>query len=150
MPERFSWVIDEMLAGMERPGLFRGLDTDLEFLHEQGVEVIINLEEPEHRQDYEGFLVKYIPILDFGPPSPEDFKEFVGFVDEKITDGNRVAVHCYAGMGRTNVMIASYLIHYLSIDPMLALNTVRTKRPVHMVNYQQTEALSEYYKLIKE
>jgi len=43
MPERFSWIIDDSIAGMERPGLFFPLEDDLDFLKARGVEVIVNL-----------------------------------------------------------------------------------------------------------
>ena len=50
------------------------------------------------------------------------------FVSAQITQKRRVVVHCYAGMGRTNLMLATYLIHHLGIDPDLALEEVRLKR----------------------
>jgi hypothetical protein len=53
MPERFSWIIDESIAGMERPGLFFPLEDDLDFLMAKGVEVIVNLQEKEHFLDNE-------------------------------------------------------------------------------------------------
>ena len=45
MPERFSWVIEDALAGMERPGLFEPLDEDLLFLRDKGIDVIVNHDE---------------------------------------------------------------------------------------------------------
>ena len=143
MPERFSWIIEERLAGMERPGLFFKLEEDLAFLKNKKIEVIINLEEDNWQ--YQGFEVKHIPINDFKAPKLEDFDEFVKFVNSKIQEGKRIAVHCYAGMGRTNLMIASYLIHYLGTNPDKALELVRERRPTHMVNQEQVESLSEYF-----
>ncbi len=143
MPERFSWIIEGRLAGMERPGLFHKLEEDLEFLKKNKIEVIINLE--EDYWEYSGFEVKHIPINDFKAPRLQDFDQFVEFVDSKIREGKGVAVHCYAGMGRTNLMIASYLIHYLGTDPDKALELVRERRPTYMVNQEQVESLREYF-----
>jgi atypical dual specificity phosphatase len=146
MPERFSWIIPGKLAGMERPGLTRKLEEDLEFLKSIGIDVIINLE--EDFWDYRGFELKHIPIGDFRAPKLEDFEEFVKFVDDKIKEGKRIVVHCYAGMGRTNLMIAGYLV-YLGMDPDEALKLVRERRPCYLVNEEQEEALREYFYVIR-
>lgn len=150
MPERFSWVIEGMLAGMERPGLFYAHEYDLEFLRGEGIEVIISLEEKEYFRDYSGFIVKHIPIKDFKAPQFEDFSEFVEFVKIQIADNKRVAVHCYAGMGRTNLMIACFLMHHMNIDPGTALEVVKMKRPFHLVTWEQEEALRDYFLEIRE
>jgi len=150
MPERFSWIIEESIAGMARPGLFYPLEEDLDFLKAKGIEIIVNLQEKEHFLDHKGFIVKNIPINDFGPPNLEDFEEFIGFVGTHIAQKRGIVVHCYAGMGRTNLMLATCLIHHLGIDPDQALEEVRLKRPDHLVTYSQEEALREYYYVIRD
>ncbi len=143
MPQRFSWIIEDTLAGMERPGSFFTLEEDLEFLMNFKIGVIVNLE--EYYKDYPGFEVKHIPINDFKAPQISDFEEFVKFVYSRVREKKRIVVHCYAGMGRTNVMLACYLIHHLRLDPDKALDQIREKRPIHFVNEEQEEALKEYF-----
>lgn len=150
MPERFSWVVENVIAGMERPGSFFPLEEDLSFLKERGIAVVINLEEEEHFRDYDGFIVKNIPIMDFGPPALEDFKTFVDFVSTQMENDRSTAVHCYAGMGRTNLMIAGFLIHHLRTDPQEALELVKIKRPFHLVTIKQEEALWDYFHTIRD
>lgn len=150
MPERFSWVLDGKIAGMERPGSLFDLEEDLMFLRHAGIDVIVNLQEKEHFQDLGGFVVKNIPIDDFEPPMHSDFEEFNSYVTPHIDNGKRVLVHCRAGMGRTNIMLASFLLHHLGIDPDTALDTVRIRRPVHFVTFKQEEALKEYFKAVKD
>ena len=150
MPERFSWIVDDSIAGMERPGLFYPLDEDLAFLKSQGIEVIVNLQEKEHFINHYGFVVKNISIEDFSPPNYQDFVEFIEFVQDHITNNRKVVVHCYAGMGRTNLMLAAYLVHHLGIHADRALEKVKTKRPVHLITYRQEEALREYYYVIRD
>jgi len=143
MPKRFSWVIEDKLAGMERPGSLCDLREDMEFLKSMNIAVIINLE--EYYFNYSDFNVKHIPIEDFRAPKLEDFIEFVRYVDSTIHSGNRIVVHCYAGMGRTNLMIASYLMHHTDLLPDRALSLVRERRPVYFVNKEQIVALNDYY-----
>ena len=150
MPERFSWVVEGVMAGMERPGLLGSREDDLEFLRGEGIGVIVNLEEKEHARDYEGFIVKHIPVNDFKAPGLEDFEEFIEFVNSQLILNKRIAVHCYAGMGRTNLMIACFLIHYMKVDPATALEVVRIKRPYHVVTWQQEEALRDYFFMIRD
>ena len=143
MPKHFSWVLEDKLAGMERPGSICDLDEDMEFLMIMNIGVIINLE--EYFINYKGFKVKHIPIKNFGAPKQESFIEFVHFVDSMIQSGNRIVVHCHAGMGRTNLMIASYLMHNSGLVPEKALSLVREKRPVYCVNQEQIASLQDYY-----
>ena len=143
MAERFSWVVKDIIAGMERPGLFQNLKDDLSFLNEKGIDVIVNLE--EYFWEYPEFDVLHLPIADFNPPMQDDFDNFIEFVRTKFDEGKRVLVHCHAGMGRTNVMLASYLVYKDKIDPDHALQSVKKLRPAHWVNDYQIKALWEYY-----
>ena len=115
MAERFSWVIDDRLAGMERPGLFQHLQKDLGFLKDKGISVIVNLE--EYFWDYPNFEVLHLPVGDFQPPKIEDFENYMNFLLPKLEDGKKALVHCHAGMGRTNLMIAAYIVNNEGIKP---------------------------------
>ena len=150
MPERFSWIVENSIAGMERPGLFYPLEEDLKFLKSMDIGIIVNLQEKEHFLDHKGFIVKNIAIDDFGPPDYKDLIEFMDFVTPNLENEKKIVVHCYAGMGRTNLMLATYLMHHLRLDPDQALEEVKQKRPVHMVTYRQEEALREYYYIIRD
>lgn len=143
MAERFSWVLENKLAGMERPGLFQDIENDLIFLRDEGISVIINLE--EYSWDYPSFEQLHLPVEDFQPPKPGDFETCMEFLTLQIAADKKVVVHCHAGMGRTNLMIAAYIVKSELIKPYLALERVKKARPAHLVTEKQEEALWDYY-----
>jgi len=143
MAERFSWVLENKLSGMERPGLFQNIQKDLIFLKDRGISVIVNLE--EYSWDYPSFEVLNLPVGDFQPPKPEDFENYIEFISPKIAENKKVLVHCHAGMGRTNLMIAAYIVNKEMIKPDLALERVKNARPVHWVTEDQEKSLWDYF-----
>lgn len=143
MAERFSWVLENKLSGMERPGLFQNIQKDLIFLKDRGISVIVNLE--EYSWDYPSFEVLNLPVGDFQPPKPEDFENYIEFISPKIAEDKKVLVHCHAGMGRTNLMIAAYIVNKEMIKPDLALERVKNARPVHWVTEDQEKSLWDYF-----
>ena len=143
MAERFSWVVEDKIAGMERPGLYQQLQQDIVFLKDKGISVIVNLE--EYFWDYPSFELLHMPVKDFQPPDLEDFAPCIEFINQKIEEGKKVLVHCHAGMGRTNLMIAAYIVHFEREKPDTALERVKNARPMHMVTEKQEQSLWDYY-----
>jgi protein-tyrosine phosphatase len=48
-------------------------------------------------------------------------------------------------MGRTNLMIAAYIVNKEMIKPDMALERVKKARPAHLVTDKQEESLWDYY-----
>ncbi|BAD69005.1 putative DsPTP1 protein [Oryza sativa Japonica Group] len=76
------------------------------------------------------FNYKKIEVLD----SPDidlakHFDECFSFIDESISSGGNVLVHCFAGRSRSVTIIVAYLMkkHQMSLENALSL--VRSKRP---------------------
>ncbi|KAJ3379794.1 Protein tyrosine phosphatase domain-containing protein 1 [Entophlyctis sp. JEL0112] len=64
----------------------------------------------------------------------------------------RVAVHCHAGLGRTGLTIACYLVYQHNLDPSDAVALVRTNRPGSIQNTKQqgfVHSFQEYIKNLK-
>src|SRR4030095_5261102 len=76
----------------------------------------------------DGFAHHLMPIPDGGVPTPEQFQEYVRFVDEQLRAGNPTAVHCAAGLGRTGTVLAGYLIEK-GVPFETAVTRIRTARP---------------------
>ncbi len=119
----------------------RDLQDDLLAVRRWGASVIVSL--MEHSEfwllgvpDFEAkvsadFRWLWLPIPDGGVPG-EEFERRWGEVGPelhaRLTAGERVLIHCRAGLGRTGV-IASRLLVEAGFTPLQALNAVRRARP---------------------
>ena len=146
MQTGFSWVIDQQLAGMPRPGSSNSLEDDLAYLAEQGIDLLVSL--TENTLDARlladadiGSL--HLPVSDFRPPTLEQQIEFVERTSQTINGGGRVGVHCTAGIGRSGTMLATYLV-YLGHNADEAIATVRELRPGSIETAEQEEAIQAY------
>ena len=53
-----------------------------------------------------------IPIRDFSVPSPEQLESALDEIDGELAAGGLVYVHCWAGCGRTGVVVGSWLVRH--------------------------------------
>ncbi len=148
MPRNFSWIEEGVLAGMARPF---GSPNEFQELREQGVRAIVSLtESPLNRAVIEefGFEYKHLPVADFTPPTLEQIRQFVAFVQRMRRAGKPVAAHCGAGQGRTGAMLACYLVSRgMSADDAIA--EVRRKRPGSVETQEQEDRVREYEREVR-
>src|SRR6185503_14933132 len=89
MPNNFCFVIEGVLAGMERPGTHASLREDLAFLKKSGVGAIVSLTEsaldPVPIREF-GFRYLHLPVADFTPPTLEQIMGFIEFQQRAETD----------------------------------------------------------------
>ncbi len=150
MSANFSFVIENVLAGMERPGTFARLREDLEFLKDQKISAIVSLtESPLERAFVEefGFRYLHLPIPDFAPPSITQIDAFIDFLKKTESESIPAVVHCAAGMGRTGTMLACALVaRGKSADE--AIDRVRELRPHSIETSDQEECIADYADLL--
>lgn len=149
----FSWVIDEKLAGLGRPGaLARALEADLQDLRAEGVRALVSLTEeplPGEAVQAAGLTALHLPVPDMEPPTGADIDRFVEFTSASLRAGRPVAVHCAMGRGRTGTMLACYLVH-TGCDPAGAIRQVRRQRPGSIETRGQERAVFDYARVLAE
>ncbi|XP_075875282.1 protein tyrosine phosphatase domain-containing protein 1 isoform X2 [Nelusetta ayraudi] len=161
-----SWVTDDIVA-MARPSnhLIEKYDI-VEQFQRLNIRSVINMQLPgEHGHcgptldptsgftySPQVFMDNGIYFYNFGMP---DFgvSSLVGIIDGvkvlafAVRQG-RVAVHCHAGLGRTGVLIACYLIYTLRVSPSEAVHYVRVRRPRSIQTRSQISQVFDFARLL--
>jgi atypical dual specificity phosphatase len=149
MARNFSFVIANVLAGMERPGTFAKLREDIEFLKMQGISAIVSLTETRLEKAFIeefGFHYLHLPVADFTPPNTAQIDQFLNFQRSVEAEGLATVVHCGAGLGRTGTMIACALVSR-GYPAVAAIDRVRTVRPYSIETVEQEECVYDYAKV---
>ena len=141
--DRATWLEGRQVLGCAYP---RG-QAGLARLARIGVSLVVNLHERPHNPAY---LARYdltelhLPVADFTPPLPAQLDCGVAAIVAATAVGERVAVHCGAGLGRTGTLLACYLVyHGLSADAAIA--RVRVIRPGSIETRAQVAAVDAYH-----
>lgn len=138
-PNGFSWVEKPLLAALARPSS----PEDFTWLKEQGVEILVSLTEDRPRRDWvedAGLLMFHEPLEDMEPPTQDQLDRVISAVLRATEHNMAVAIHCEAGMGRTGVVLAAYLVAKGS-TALNAIGQVRRLRPGSIETDEQAQAV---------
>jgi len=145
-PRNFLWLRKGELAGTPRPGLLIELDYDLTALQRVGVTVLVSLTtkpvDPDALVEY-GIKGIAFPIKDMGVPTIEAAMEFCEQMEELVEQGEAIAMHCKAGMGRTGTMLVAQLI-WEGESALDALEAARSIEPRWVQSEAQVAFLEEF------
>jgi atypical dual specificity phosphatase len=141
----FSWIIDNKLAGSRGPRS----KAALVFLKQQGARALVRLIEP-HEADVTTKEINEVgledysePVPDFHAPTQAQIDKIIAYIDSRVDAGVPVAVSCNAGIGRTGVILACYLVHK-GLTAKEALELVRKKRRRRPEVPEQIAAVEDY------
>jgi atypical dual specificity phosphatase len=147
-PTNFSWVIEGKLAGCGLPVS----QNEFEWVADQGIKSIVTVREVALPSDwFNGSDIDYLHLAveDFGAPNMEELMQAVDFIDQQISSGKPVMVHCAAGKGRTGAVLAAYLVKKQNLTAGQAIEKVRGMRPGSIQSVSQETVVSMYEKYLK-
>ncbi|HEY0733837.1 MAG TPA: dual specificity protein phosphatase [Herpetosiphonaceae bacterium] len=116
-------------------------------LVEQGVSVVVSLQAERHDEDAfgeiqpDGYL--RLPTIDHSIPTLAQLRMGAAFIDEAVRAGKMVLIHCHAGVGRSALLCACYLV-YTGMSVEEAWQTVKAKRTVAFLNSRQQTMLEQF------
>jgi len=145
-PYKFSWLIENKLAGSSIP---TSID-EVQWVIEQGVKSIVTVKEEPLDDDW----VKDVSYLhvhsnDMSVPEFDDLVSTVDFIHRRITNNEPVMVHCLAGLGRTGTLLACYLVKYQKMSADDAIQKVREERPGSIQSFPQEEMIFQFEKSLQ-
>lgn len=136
----FSWIREAQVAGMGLPS-----PSTYEKLLGEGIRAILTLTERPPPGDPEavGLAYLHVPLMDFGTPSMEALTECVRWMTAQVDADRPVAVHCFAGQGRTGTVLAAWLVSQ-GMQAAEAIDEVRRLRPHSIETRGQVQAIHEF------
>jgi protein-tyrosine phosphatase len=112
----------------------------LEMFRQRAISLIVLLAETDEcyfvtREDLPalyrqaGFQVLHLPIPDGGVPSRESLTRLVAAIIQYAQSGGHTVIHCYAGLGRTGLVLAAIAKRLLGMSGKDAIAWVRCYIP---------------------
>ena len=142
-PDKFSWLIENKLAGSAIP---TSID-EIRWVIDQGVKSIVTVrEEPLDNEWVKEVKYLHITSNDMGVPEFVDLGSAVDFIHRRITNNEPIMVHCLAGLGRTGTILACYLVKYQNMSADEAIQKIREERPGSIQSYPQEEIILRFSK----
>ena len=100
-------------------------------LESAGVTLFLDLTREGELEPYAHLLAQAgyarMPIRDFSVPSVAQLADTLDAIDAELAAGGLVYVHCWAGCGRTGVVVGAWLVRR-GADPQSALATIAEAR----------------------
>ena len=128
-------VRDRLIAG-RHPSAWGadGAAAEVSWLLEQGVTLFVDLTQKGELEPYDKHVAAPArhfrrPIRDFSVPTSDDLVATLDAIDAELAAGGRVYVHCWAGCGRTGVVVGCWLVRH-GMEPQEALATIAGARGV--------------------
>jgi len=133
-PRGGDWVADEM-AGL----CAAGVDVLVSALTDSELAELHLTAEPEMARQA-GLTYISCPIPDRGvPPAAAPITDFIGHLEERLSAGQFLVVHCRAGIGRSSLIAAAVLVRE-GLGPTEAWERISTARGFQVPDTEAQQA----------
>jgi atypical dual specificity phosphatase len=146
LPKHFYWIERDKLAGLGLPGLLSDLDTELTALASAGITYLVNLtEKPFPNVRLRPFAITgfHLPVPDMGVPNHDDMVDLCRRFERAFARGERIGVHCRAGLGRTGTVLACWRV-WSGDSVVEAVDRVRSVAPLAIQSQEQMRFIERF------
>lgn len=154
-PRGFVWLIGGKVAGTPFPGLLHSVHQDLQTLRNAGITRLVSLTEtPFDAALAANYNIQCtaVPMPDMHAPSLADAWFLCHEMDRYLQNGETVAVHCKAGLGRTGTVLALYWIWLQAgkVSGLDAMKYVRQQEAGMIQSLEQENFLKKFPELVAQ
>jgi len=156
-PLRIDWLDGQHITSGKlgitilpgRKDFSRSLEDDIARLKADGVSHILSLVTDDDLSAYgveelfdvyrqAGFTVLRLPILDQGVCTYEEMVNAAKWLDQNLSADAKILVHCVGGLGRSGLVVASYLTHkgMQADEAIRAVRAVRSQRALETIGQE--------------
>lgn len=141
LPRNFSFIDNDKLVSGSG-GISKDNLLSLKYL---GISNIVTLTEDPLTIDDNDITFYHYPIIDRREPTIETVNSILNIINDNIQKKVKINIHCVGGIGRTNTILACYLMSRdLSLSPSSAISYLKQDRIVKLEPVQ-VNFLKEYY-----
>lgn len=143
------WLISGEVAGHKAPDS----EDDLHYLKETGIEAVVRMVEDNvasiscAQVEKSGLIDFHEPVPESTAPSQVQIDRIIAFMKRSVAEKKPVGVSCRAGIGRTGMILACYLVSKCHAAEQ-AIEEVRNMRPGSITTEDQEEAVYMYARRI--
>lgn len=154
-PRGFVWLVGGKVAGTPFPGILRNVHQDLQALRNTGITRLVSLTETPFdatlAANY-GIQCTAVPMPDMHAPALEDAWFLCHEIDRYLQNGETVAVHCKAGLGRTGTVLGLYWIWLQAgrVSGEAAIKYVRRQEAGMIQSLEQENFLKNFAELVAQ
>ncbi|MDQ3059293.1 MAG: ATP-binding cassette domain-containing protein [Pseudomonadota bacterium] len=154
-PRGFVWLIGGKVAGTPLPGIVRDTRQDLQALRDVRITRLISLTEIPFDATLAatyGIQCTAVPMPDMHAPSLREAWFLCHAIDGYLQDGETVAVHCKAGLGRTGTVLGLYWIWLGGgqVSAKAAMQYVRRQEAGMIQSLEQENFLEKFAGLVAQ
>ena len=146
-PRGFVWIEEGRLAATPAPGFSAPIETDLALLKAAGITMLITLTEQDLSQDLlasHGLRNVYFPIAEQNAPATDAANLLIAHMNELLNQGEVLAVHSHASLGRTGTILAAYMVKEQGLSAQAALSQIRRFNQQFVQTDEQEDFLMEF------
>jgi len=156
------WVIEGRFLAGEYPGTPFETDTATKLQHfiDIGVTSFIDLTEEGELNPYAHILSSITaliknppqhfryPIRDLGTPTYTELHTILSHINQLLSQGEVIYVHCWGGIGRTGTVIGSYMVSEMDLTGQEALGKISSLRKGTPDGWRQSPETPEQRQMV--